>query len=186
MKDVTGMLVLLALFIVSCGTKEHPTHLMATEDVRVALGANRLPPDAVQTPFQPQLSIVSTGRYETVERRSQLPGDVAAHIAAWRGETMADRGQEFNGSCLVVPDLPRSRFVIGAVCDHWAVIEYETGGYASINHVVIIDRRGANTEPIWHGWLSQPVADQDFVPLLMSGALWTRTKSFDEPFKVAQ
>jgi hypothetical protein len=145
---------------------------VAAEDLRVALGANRLPPE----PLRPELPIpfvASACRYEAIERQSGLPRDISARMKGWLGETMAEHGEQFNDSC-VSNGLPSSRFTIAAVCDRWAVIEYETGGYAPARHIVILDRTRPRDEPAWHGYVHGSVEDRNFLQLLTTGSLWTR------------
>ena len=174
-------LITVLLLLASCRgsvTSETPTKFVAAEDIRLALGANRLPPEPARAEL-PMLLAVSAYRYEGIERRSGLPRDVSARMKGWLGETMAEHGDRFSDSCLVDPSLPRSRFAIAAVCDRWAVIEYETGGYAPVRHIVILDRTSPRDEPAWHGFLYGSGEDSNFLQLLTTGSLWTRATRWD-------
>jgi hypothetical protein len=84
----------------------------------------------------------------------QLPEPIQRSLAALGHETtlfMADPGEKWNDSCLLVPGLPRRQLVFaGRSGSHW-LIQYWEGGYAPQVMTVVLEITGTRANVVWSG-----------------------------------
>jgi len=95
------------------------------------------------------MTLVRADTYEVRAEASNLPSDVRAAIARDFGESqfrMASADEPYSSGCVYEPSLPRQRLLLAAISPRFAVVHFETGGYAIAQHVTVFSRSAKNNE----------------------------------------
>ncbi len=106
---------------------------------------------------------------------SALPPEVRKSLATLFGEptlAMADPGQEWDDSCLVVPGVPSRRLAYAAHSgDNW-MIHYWQGGFLVTYQVVALHHTGKAAEITWTGYCAPTHGPFEPIPLFSGTPAW--------------
>lgn len=84
------------------------------------------------------------GAFVQVDSLKQLPLAVQQQLGVGKQiDAIADRGERFNGGCLISDNTPQRRFLLGAVAPDVVVVAIEIGGFAHHSSTIEYRRQGA-------------------------------------------
>jgi len=107
-----------------------------------------------------------------------LPPDIRAALEREFAESrleLASHDEPFNAGCVIDPGLPRHRLLLAAVSPRFAVVHFESGGYAVSQRVLVFQRgvRGNTAEKISSSLASTAWAEPvSFLSAIRSGELF--------------
>lgn len=83
--------------------------------------------------------------WKEVASLKDLPSAVQQQLGVGdEDNAIADRGEPFNGGCVVFDKTPRKRFVLGAVSGDTVVVAVEFGGFALHTQSIAFQRSGSS------------------------------------------
>lgn len=114
------------------------------------------------------IDLVRADRYEVTAKASSLPADVRAALTREFGTSkfeMASEDERYSSGCLYEPGLPRQRLLLAAVSPRFAIVHFETGGFAIAQNVRVFKRSAENPEA-------------EKIHANFAGSAWSERRSF--------
>lgn len=105
---------------------------------------------------------VQAGAWTEAASLKDLPAAVQQQLGVGNpDDAIADRGERFNGGCVLVDRTPRKRFLLGAVTGDIVVVGVEFGGIALHAQSIVFRRSGQAWVRAETRHLSRPVTVQE-------------------------
>jgi len=101
------------------------------------------------------LRILRSEHPTTLHEKKFIPPFIQRQLDCITGSfSLADPGEEFQEGCVVTNELPRRRLVFLALGESIMSMVYETGGWASSNHILLVRFEGGRITDLWTGLCS--------------------------------
>ena len=121
---------------------------------------------------------LATESYDVVTDPAVLPADVRtgwARRLPGKQLDVAAAGASYNSSCLGPG--PRHRLILAAVSPKYAVVYFESGGFAVSRRVFVFSRAEDPATFVWSGRPKDTYKDpKSFLSAIKSGKLWREEK----------
>jgi len=150
-RRLTATLILLPLGLSTC-KQGSPTYLHQARKTEVTINLR-------------PLGINRSEKFRQV-RANALPKAVLDQM-----EGVADAGEPFNGTDVIVPGKPRNSLIVAAISEHYCALTYWEGGIAITFNTMVFDLSDGTARPIWHSEGQGGLYLEDLKEMIESGKM---------------
>ncbi|MGE5209287.1 MAG: hypothetical protein ACM3KL_08160 [Alphaproteobacteria bacterium] len=130
--------------------------------------------DVTKLAAQDRAALENASRFHEVHSTSDLPPAVLALCDGGGDGTLAEPGQKWNATDVIMdPSLPGKRLIWAAVGGDYYVVHYERGGIAHTYHILVakLTKGNAKPKPVWRAMGGPFKNYAAFLDALRSGKL---------------